>query len=108
MAEPHWVRVVRTDELVLGRGRFAAVGGHELAIFRLADPGRYVVVENACPHAGGNLAAGEVRAGVVTCPWHEWKFNLNSGRCTLASDVGLTRYECRVEDGYLWALLPGA
>jgi nitrite reductase/ring-hydroxylating ferredoxin subunit len=29
--------------------------------------GKYYVVENRCPHAGGDLSAGKLEANVVTC-----------------------------------------
>ena len=61
-------------------GTFVAFGGLELAVFRLDDPERVVVIDNACPHAAGNLSAGDVEGNVVTCRWHHWKFDLEIGR----------------------------
>ncbi|GMU33281.1 MAG: Rieske 2Fe-2S domain-containing protein [Planctomycetia bacterium] len=89
-----------------GCARFVAVGDFELAVFRLSDPDRFVVTPNSCPHAGGNLAAGEVADGKVTCPWHHWEFDLASGHCTLSESVSLIRYETCIEDGVLYAKLP--
>lgn len=77
------------------------MGDHELAIFHLTDPNRFIVTKNSCPHAGGNLSAGEVEHGVVTCPWHQWAFKLDSGQCTLSDAVHLRRYETRVIDGFV-------
>src|SRR5262245_34196634 len=106
MSANGWTRLLPVSELPLGRARFVATGDHELAVFHLADPDRFVVTRNSCPHAGGNLAAGEIRSSTVTCPWHQWEFDLDSGRCTLSETVQLHRYECRVEDGWLEAKLP--
>lgn len=105
MSEVEWTRLLPVGECPPGRARFVAIGQHELAVFHLTEPTRFVVTANSCPHAGGNLAAGEIQAATVTCPWHEWPFDLDSGRCTLSEDVQLKRYECRVADGYLWARL---
>jgi nitrite reductase/ring-hydroxylating ferredoxin subunit len=85
----------------VSRGTFVAVGEHELAIFHLTDPERFIVTRNSCPHAGGNLAAGEIERGVVTCPWHQWAFDLESGRCTLSDTVRLLRYPAKVVDGFV-------
>lgn len=106
MPSVNWTRLLPVTELTPGRARFLTVGRHELAVFRLADPERFIVTANSCPHAGGNLAAGEVRNGVVTCPWHQWEFDLDSGQCTLSESVSLLRYETRIEDGWLSAKLP--
>ena len=100
-----WVKLLPIGECPVGRTRYVEKNGHELAIFHLENPDRYVVIRNSCPHAGGNLAAGDVRANVVTCPWHQWSFNLDNGACTLSESVRLRQYECRVEDGFLAARL---
>lgn len=105
---PDWVRLIAANECVVGKGRFVEAAGHELAVFRLDGPSRFVVIRNSCPHAGGNMAAGEVSGTCVTCPWHHWEFDLDSGVCTLSESARLTRFETREVDGYVEALLPEA
>ncbi|MGH8598694.1 MAG: Rieske (2Fe-2S) protein, partial [Gammaproteobacteria bacterium] len=77
--------------------------GQELAVFLIGDPPRPVVVDNACPHANGNLSAGGVEGTVVTCPWHEWRFDLEQGVCTHSPLARLVRYPSEVRDGVVWA-----
>ncbi|MEP0841275.1 MAG: hypothetical protein HRF43_01030, partial [Phycisphaerae bacterium] len=60
-----FVRFLRLDQLPLDRGVFVEFGEKELAVFRLSDPPGVFVIDNSCPHASGNLSAGEVREGVV-------------------------------------------
>ena len=100
-----WTRIAPADEIPPGRAKFVAAGDHELAVFRLTDPDRFIVIKNSCPHAGGNLAAGDVAGSVVTCPWHHWPFDLDTGACTLSESVRLRRFEIRVIDGYVCANL---
>ena len=90
----------------MGRGKFVAVGDHGLAIFHLSDPDRVIVTDDNCPHAGGSLAAGELEGNMIICSWHAWAFDLDTGKSAVAEHVTLRRYECRVEDGYVWARLP--
>jgi nitrite reductase/ring-hydroxylating ferredoxin subunit len=94
-------RLCRVEELRAGAGRFVAVGDRELAVFLVA--GRVHVLDNACPHMGGNLSAGQVHRGVLECPLHHWQFVLSSGRCPDAADVAVRRYRCEVRDGEVWA-----
>lgn len=108
MSQNRWIRLARASDCPVGRGTFVAVGDHELAIFHLADPERFIVTKNSCPHAGGNLAAGDVAQGVVTCPWHQWAFELETGRCTLSETVHLRRYATKVSDGFVWVDLDRA
>ncbi|MCZ6683301.1 MAG: Rieske 2Fe-2S domain-containing protein [Planctomycetota bacterium] len=103
-SEP-WVKLLAVRDCRPECPRYLEVDGFELAVIHLTDPDRFFVVKNSCPHAGGNLAAGTVEGGVVTCPWHQWSFNLDSGECTTSASVKLHRYDCRIEDGYLYARL---
>lgn len=106
MSRDGWTRLLPVNDIPVGRARFVASGDHELAVFHLSDPDRFIVTQNSCPHAGGNLAAGEMNGACVTCPWHQWEFNLDTGRCTLSESVTLVRYECRIESGELYVRLP--
>jgi nitrite reductase (NADH) small subunit len=105
MAEERWIRLCDASETPVGSQRFIAAGGHELAVFHLDGPDRFVVIANSCPHAGGNLSAGEVRGNVVTCPWHEWEFDLDTSACTMNERVCVSKYECKVEGGGVFAKL---
>lgn len=86
-----------------GAGTFLEREGRELAVFLLGDPPRAFVIDNACPHAGGNLSAGRVDGEMVTCPWHEWRFDLASGLCTHSPLARVTKYPCEIRDGTVWA-----
>jgi nitrite reductase (NADH) small subunit len=108
MSAPEWIRLVAIEECALGRAKFVQVNGRNLAVFHLPDPDRFVATADECPHAGASLSSGEVRGNVVTCSWHAWSFELDTGRCTCAEDVKLHRYESRVQDGYVWVKLPPA
>ena len=87
-------------------GTFVECNGLELAVFRLADLDRVIVIDNACPHASGNLSGGEVSGGVVTCPWHQWEFDLETGVCTHSPLARVRRYHAEVRDGEIWVELP--
>ena len=48
------------------------------AIFSLA--GRLLAVQSFCPHMQGPLFQGTLAGDTLTCPWHEWRFSLSTGR----------------------------
>jgi nitrite reductase/ring-hydroxylating ferredoxin subunit len=105
VTDPDYIKLAPTADCPLGRGKYLEVAGHELAIFHLDAPDRFIVVRNSCPHAGGNLAAGTVEGAVVTCPWHQWTFDLDRGSCPLSETVRLRQYDSKVIDGYVCARL---
>ena len=50
----------------------------------MAVAGRLVAAESFCPHLLGPLFEG-TRSGPgdseITCPWHQWRYSLVTGRC---------------------------
>lgn len=83
-------------------GTFVPLGDLELAIFRLDDPPRIVVIDNRCPHAGGNLSGGCVTGNIVQCPWHQWEFDLDRGVCTHSELARVRQYPVEIRDGVVW------
>jgi nitrite reductase/ring-hydroxylating ferredoxin subunit len=85
----------------------ANVGRYEVALFNVG--GEIRAYENACPHQGGPIGEGWVEDGVVTCPWHAWRFDLRTGAMTLGDFARLRRFDVRVEpDGVYVAAEPEA
>ena len=75
-----------------GRDGRAQVDG--IAVFLEGE--RAYAVDAACPHEGNPLVHGELAAGVLTCAYHLWRFDLETGAC-LYGDRPVRRYEVRVE-----------
>jgi len=40
------------------------------------------VFGDSCPHEGCSLALGDVVGDSIVCPWHQFHFDLKSGKCT--------------------------
>lgn len=74
-------RVGRLADIPVGEGRAFAVGGEQVAVFRLRD-GRLRAVSAVCPHAGGPIADGQIDGTIVLCPLHLNAFELDSGHST--------------------------
>jgi nitrite reductase/ring-hydroxylating ferredoxin subunit/Fe-S cluster biogenesis protein NfuA len=54
---------------------------------------------NACAHLGLPLDGGQVENGVLTCPHHDFSFDLASGDCLTTPAVSLQAHAVRVTDG---------
>lgn len=65
-------------------GRVVRHFDKRIAVFR-TDSGVFAV-DNRCPHEGYALARGDVRDGVLTCEWHNWKFRLANGECLFGGE----------------------
>ncbi len=105
------------------RGWYAVVSGGEihadtlkpiywldqqLIVYR-TQGGKAQVADAYCPHLGAHLAShdGSIDAGQITCPFHKWRWDGETGRCShipYASSlppgtVKLTLHETREVDG---------
>jgi nitrite reductase (NADH) small subunit len=69
-----------------------------VAVFRTADD-RVFATDDRCPHRGGPLSEGIVHGTSVTCPLHNWVFDLNSGQAQGADTGQIATYPAKVENG---------
>jgi nitrite reductase/ring-hydroxylating ferredoxin subunit len=89
-------------EALKEKGSLAA---HGVVAFYHEDQLR--VVDNRCPHMGFPLSKGTVSKGILTCHWHSWQFDLESGGCLTPLEADVAVYPCRVENGEVMANLKG-
>ena len=68
-------------------------GGVEIAVFRV--DGEIHAFENACPHEGNPLIEGEVLGPSLTCAYHGWTFDLETGACLVGLEAA-RRYPAEV------------
>ena len=73
------VTVAKADELQPGQGMVAEVAGKEIALFNVG--GTVYALNNTCVHRGGPLGEGDLDGEVVSCPWHNWEYNVTTGAC---------------------------
>ena len=94
------VRVAALAE-VRERGVMVTRAG-ERAVAVFADGEEIHAVDNRCPHMGFPLDRGSVKDGILTCHWHEARFELGSG-CTfdLWADDAIT-YATEVRGDGVW------
>ena len=82
-----WLDIGPVDQLpAMGARTLPVQGGDEIAIFRTANGSVYALV-NKCPHKAGPLSQGIVHDTTVTCPLHNWRISLVTGKA-LGEDEG--------------------
>ena len=93
------VRAVPVADIPDGQGKLWRHGDKRIALFRTAA-GVYAA-DNRCPHQGYALTDGDIRADVLTCAWHNWKFRLTDGKCTFGGE-NIRTYPVSVRDGWVY------
>jgi nitrite reductase (NADH) small subunit/3-phenylpropionate/trans-cinnamate dioxygenase ferredoxin subunit len=91
---PEFQTVCRLAELKPGEGKTVIVNDKLIALF-LDEAGCHAI-DDTCPHMGASLAGGHLEEGVVTCPWHAWRFRVADGTWADNPRVRIPAYEVRV------------
>jgi nitrite reductase (NADH) small subunit len=93
-----WLRVPLAD--LGGDGRAVIeTGAEEIAVF-LVD-GKAHAVANTCPHEGNPLVEGELLGTTLTCAFHSWRFDLETGAC-LFGDEPARIYPAELRGEEIW------
>ena len=95
-----WTRAIELERLQPSRPIAIKLQGKHVALF--LHQGEVVACNNRCPHEGYPLVEGALDEDcVLTCNWHNWKFDLKTG-ATLYGGDNLRVYPVRVTDGSVW------
>jgi len=100
----NWLDIGAIDEIPLLGARKIKTALGCVALFRTADNEVFAATDS-CPHKGGPLSEGIVHGQSVTCPLHNWVFDLNTGQAQ-GEDGRIATYPVRIEAGRI--LIDGA
>jgi nitrite reductase/ring-hydroxylating ferredoxin subunit len=88
-----------SDELADGSAIEVVIEGRIVALFRFGD--RLYALDGMCAHQGGPIADGFVQNNCVTCPWHGWQYELNTGIQTINRQPLQETFNVREADGQI-------
>jgi nitrite reductase/ring-hydroxylating ferredoxin subunit len=89
-----FVTVAKVGSIPEGEGITVELDGRLVALFYAG--GEYHAIDDLCPHMGASLGAGAVENGVVTCPWHAWRFRVRDGTWCDNPRIKIESFEVRV------------
>jgi len=75
--EEGFVEVCRVDRIAEKCAAIISLSGERVAVFRY--DGKVSAISNACQHQNGPLGEGRIIDGCVTCPWHGYQYQPESG-----------------------------
>jgi nitrite reductase/ring-hydroxylating ferredoxin subunit len=92
-----WVDALSLAELAAKGKAVIRHDGRQILVIK--QGARIHACVNRCPHEGYPLSEGVLTEGcVLTCNWHNWKFDLESGETLIGGDT-LPRFPVRIEAG---------
>jgi nitrite reductase/ring-hydroxylating ferredoxin subunit len=98
--EPDWHLLISLHDLDPQSAKLVRVAGKQIAVFNTSDGIR--ACDNRCPHEGYPLSEGSLSPDcILTCNWHNWKFNLDTGENLFGGDR-LRTYPLEVRVDEVW------
>ncbi|MCY3884055.1 MAG: Rieske (2Fe-2S) protein [Gammaproteobacteria bacterium] len=96
-----WVKVCTTKDVPEGTAKVYRHDGKQVSIFAISRG--YLACNNRCPHQGYPLSEGCITEdGILTCNWHNWKFDLTSDGKSLKGGESVRTYPLEVREGDIW------
>lgn len=89
-----WHYAAKLPDIPEGGVKALVLDGEKLLLSRRGSI--VTCFQNACAHLGLALDDGEVEDGIITCPYHGFRYDLSSGECLTAPAVQLQPHAVRV------------
>ena len=90
----NWTSIFSVNELPKGSVSVFKKDEHQIAVVH-TKTGDVYAIDNRCPHEGYPLAQGTVSGCVLTCNWHNYKFDLRDGSCVMGEEA-VRSYPARI------------
>lgn len=100
-AEPSWHVIAAVADIPEKEAAYFQAGGRHIFTWREGDD--INVYDSRCPHQVTDIPHLSLEGTTLTCPKHEWAFDIRSGECIDKGKRPLRKFEHKLEDGELLA-----
>jgi nitrite reductase/ring-hydroxylating ferredoxin subunit len=90
-----FMQVGQVADVPPGAGKVFTVMGREIWVFNI--DGVFHAINNICPHQYRPIGTAEFQGKMLTCLWHSFEFDVETGACAVAPQFQLTKFPVRVE-----------
>jgi len=92
-----YVDACAISDIPENRARIACVSGERVAIFKY--DGKISAVSNVCQHQNGPLGEGKIVYGCITCPWHGYQYQPDTGASPPPFVEKVPTFNVRIKNG---------
>jgi nitrite reductase/ring-hydroxylating ferredoxin subunit len=103
---PQWVPTI--DDSKVRDGAYTPVYPKGVGVLLVRAHGELFAIANKCAHMACPLEGGKLEGDVITCPCHDWRFDVRTGQFLDAPELGIDTFATKVEDGKVLVQLKGA
>ncbi len=95
-----YIKVGLLEQLKRRRCLVVASEDHSIAVFY--HDGAIHAVHNRCSHSGYPLQTGTIKENIITCIWHQARFDLTNGCSVNPEYRDIPTFSVEVTDGEVW------
>ena len=95
-----WIRVCSADDVPFLEGRRVVVKGFYVGVFNTEEG--FYAVGDVCPHKGGPLSDGQVASTTVSCPLHNQRVELKTGKVNSDPFCSVPAFPVEVRNGTVY------
>src|SRR6266581_2005984 len=92
-----FVEVCKVDRIAEKCATIVSLSGERVAVFRY--DGKVSAISNVCQHQNGPLGEGRIIDGCVTCPWHGYQYQPESGAAPPPFKEKIPTFRVKVVEG---------
>lgn len=94
-------KAAELNEVQPGSKKVFELEGIMIALFNVN--GEYFAIEDICSHDGGPLVEGKLEGYEITCPRHQARFDIRTGKpqC-MPAIVSIRHFPVKVDDTAVW------
>lgn len=95
ITESSWVPIIESDKLK--ENSKIAVYPKGLPVLLIKKAGKFYGISNKCAHMACPLAGGNLDNYVMTCPCHDWRFDIRTGEFLDAKEIKIPIYQIKLK-----------
>ena len=96
-----WINVGRPLSIPMNKAvTVTPNSGERIAVFR--QPKGVSAIVAVCSHQNGPLGEGCIKDGLITCPWHGFQFDPETGAAPAPFEDRVQTHEVKIENGDVW------
>ncbi len=99
--KPDWHDLLAANDAPNDEITYVDCDGRSLFIYRQGN--NYRVYDSRCPHQVTNIPHLALEGRQLTCPKHQWKFDVTTGQCVEKGNRPLREFKARMENGRVQA-----
>jgi 3-phenylpropionate/trans-cinnamate dioxygenase ferredoxin subunit len=98
MLDTTWIPVIEDVQLKEQSVKLVTPKGLSILLIRKAKDEIYAI-SNKCAHMACPLRTGKLDGYMITCPCHDWRFDIRTGEFLDAREITIPIYQAKIENG---------